>query len=152
MVQEIWLAAKAQRFHRQCYILGLDMFQAFKPPERSFCKWCLRLSSVMIYKFQMPMHNTRLEVKVGNQLTPGFETTICIGCPQGDSQTLVPYTCYLEASLKELRSHVNSMLSCDHDQLVRTSPRYSTESSDVSVTIQPPSSVNSMLSADFPNQ
>ena len=30
----------------------------------------------------------------------------------------------------------------NYDQLVRTSPRFSTENSDVLVTIQPPSSVN----------
>ena len=57
------------------------------------------------------MHNTILEVKVGNQLTPGFETTI--GSPQGDSLSPVLFTCYPEVALKELRSCVNTMLLAD---------------------------------------
>ena len=53
---------------------------------------------------QMLMHNTTLEIKVGTQLAPGFESTI--SCPQGDSLSPVLFTCYLEAALKKLRSRV----------------------------------------------
>ena len=60
---------------------------------------------------QMLIHNTTLEVKVGNQLAPSFETTI--GSPQGDSLSPVLFTCYLEAALRELRLRVNTMLSAD---------------------------------------
>ena len=60
---------------------------------------------------QLLMHNTMLEVKVGNQLAPEFETTI--GYPQGDSLSPVLFTCYLEAALKQLRSRINTMLSLD---------------------------------------
>ena len=108
-----WLAAKAQRFHWQCHILRLDMSRAFYTISR---EKLLQVMSTIVHRdelqmIQMLLHNTTLAVKVGTQLTPGFETTI--GCPQGDSLSPVLFTCYLEAALKELRSRVNTIRSAD---------------------------------------
>ena len=60
---------------------------------------------------QMLMHNTSLEVKVGNQLASSFETTI--GTPQGDSLSPVLFACYLEVELKELRARITTILSAE---------------------------------------
>ena len=108
-----WLAAKAQRFHWQCHILGLDMSRAFDTISR---QKLLQVMSTIVHcdelrMIQMLMLNTTLEVKVGNHLAPSFKTTI--GSPQGDSLSPVLFTCYLEEALKELRTRVITNLSVE---------------------------------------
>ena len=100
-----WLAAKATRYHKWIFILGLDMSRAFDTIDRSKLMEILRdevkLDEDALRLCQSLLADTNLKVKLGESLSEAFLTTI--GTPQGDGLSPILFAIYLESALREVR-------------------------------------------------
>ena len=95
--------AKAQRFHWDIHILGINLSRAFDTFRRdqlmSVLKEVVNEDGLRLIQYQLS--GTKLHVRLRKTSSPTFPTTI--GTPQGDSLSPVLFTVYLEAALQQLR-------------------------------------------------
>jgi len=108
-----WIAAKAERYHWDCHLLGIDMSRAFDTIDRTRLMDVMRRivkldELVMIHHL---LFNTAIQVRLGNSTSTSFVSTI--GTPQGDSLSPVLFVCYLEAALQfHMRLAMQMTLHC----------------------------------------
>ncbi|XP_065193065.1 uncharacterized protein LOC135824262 [Sycon ciliatum] len=100
------MSAKTQRHPFTYHMLGIDMSRAFDTINRQ------RLLEVMDgvvgpderKLLRLLLERTTLVVRVGQATSESFSNTV--GTPQGDGLSPVLFTCYLEAALRDVLSHL----------------------------------------------
>ena len=101
-----WLCARAQRQRISIELLGIDLSRAFDTIRRDklLDKLQTFLGKSEMRIIRLLLADTSLEPRLSTGECHAFATSI--GMPQGDSLSPVLFTVYLEAALRDLRSHL----------------------------------------------